>query len=67
MNKKYYWSFMLSLILSGWLGYALAEPSCTTWLKQPDGTEFRTCVNDAGKQYCEQKNKDGTISAVKCN
>ena len=43
-----------------------AAPSCTAWMKQPDGSEWRTCVDDKGKQYC-QSNKNGHISKVDCN
>lgn len=32
---------------------AYAEPSCTNWMLQSDGSYFRTCVDDQGKQYCE--------------
>lgn len=45
---------------------ASAAPSCTGWMKQNDGTHWRTCVGDNGKQYCEQAAKNGKISRVKC-
>jgi len=44
---------------------ALAEPSCTKWMLQTDGSYFRTCVDDQGKQYCESS-KDGKVSRVSC-
>ena len=47
------------------LSRAEAAPSCTEWMKQDNGCEWRTCVGDDGKQYCEEKCGD-TISRVKC-
>jgi hypothetical protein len=43
----------------------LAAPSCSEWLRQPDGSMWRTCVDDNGRQYCEQC-KGGTCSRVSC-
>ena len=43
----------------------LAAPSCTNWMKQPDGSQWRTCVDDKGKQYCESA-KNGQVSRVSC-
>jgi hypothetical protein len=42
-----------------------AVPSCTNWMIQTDGSYWRTCVGDDGKQYCEQS-KNGTVSRVAC-
>jgi hypothetical protein len=42
-----------------------AAPSCTPWTLQTDGSYWRTCVDDQGKQYCEQS-KDGKVSRVSC-
>lgn len=44
---------------------ALAEPSCTNWMLQSDGSYFRTCVDDQGRQYCESS-KNGQVSRVSC-
>jgi hypothetical protein len=44
---------------------ALAAPSCTNWMRQPDGSQGRTCVDDKGKQYCEEA-RNGSISRVNC-
>jgi len=44
---------------------AAAAPSCTNWMKQPDGSQWRTCVDDKGQQYCESA-KDGRVSRVSC-
>jgi hypothetical protein len=45
---------------------AMAADSCTNWMPQPDGTQFRTCVDGQGRQYCEQLGKDGKIGRVSC-
>ena len=45
---------------------AVLEASCSNWLKQDDGSYWRTFVDDAGRQYCEVS-KDGHISRVKCS
>jgi len=44
---------------------AFATPSCIPWELQPDGSYFRTCVDDQGRQYCESA-KNGHISRVSC-
>jgi hypothetical protein len=43
-----------------------AVPSCTDWTLQTDGTYWRTCVDDQGRQYCEQTVDKKTITRVKC-
>lgn len=58
----------LRLLVSALLfaqGAAYAAPSCTDWVRQSDGSYFRTCVDDNGKQYCEEL-KDRSISRVSC-
>lgn len=55
----------IALLLAALSGAALAADSCSNWMKQADGSEWRTCVDDGGRQYCEQK-KDGHISRVSC-
>lgn len=45
---------------------AFAAPSCTDWLKQTDGSYFRTCVGDDGKQYCETTVDKKTVSLTSC-
>lgn len=52
-------------VVSLFTSSALAVPSCTDWMKQNDGSYFRTCVDDSGKQYCESSYK-GHISRVSC-
>lgn len=44
---------------------SLAEPSCTAWMAQSNGTQWRTCVDDRGQQYCEEL-KDNRITRVNC-
>lgn len=44
---------------------ATAAPSCTGWMSQPDGSQFRTCVGDDGRQYCESC-KGNSCSRVSC-
>ncbi len=43
----------LLVLLAG--TFAFPTPSCTLWMKQTNGTYFRTCVDDKGTQYCEEK------------
>jgi len=45
---------------------AAAVPSCTVWMAQSDGSEWRTCVDDNGNQYCERK-YNGYITRVACS
>jgi hypothetical protein len=54
-------AFLLSIIAT----LALAAPSCTGWMKQNDGSYWRTCVDDKGRQYCESS-KNGRVSRVSC-
>jgi hypothetical protein len=46
-------------------GSAKPSPSCSNWMKQADGSSWRTCVDDNGRQYCEVE-KNGYISRVSC-
>ena len=41
------------------------EDSCTKWMKQDDGSYWRTCVDDKGTQYCEVS-RDGKVTRVSC-
>jgi hypothetical protein len=45
---------------------ARAADSCTNWMPQPNGCSFRTCVDDKGKQYCEQACGRNTPTRVSC-
>ncbi|MBW6506396.1 MAG: hypothetical protein K0B00_06550 [Rhodobacteraceae bacterium] len=43
--------------------FAFAEPSCTGWMDQGNGTSWKTCVGDDGKQRCyEINNAPGSTS-----
>jgi len=42
------------------------NPRCSDWAKQEDGSYWRICVDDNGRQYCEVS-KNGTVSRVKCS
>lgn len=64
MNYRNFF-YALIIALSASSPMALAEPSCTNWITQSDGSQWRTCVGDDGKQYCEVA-KDGHISRVSC-
>lgn len=48
---------------------ALAAPVCGYWQYENSTTEFRVCVDDNGRQYCERRtNKDdSTIRTVSCS
>ncbi len=44
----------------------VAGKSCSNWLRQADGSNFRVCVGDDGRNYCEQTSGAGPISRVQC-
>jgi hypothetical protein len=52
-----------ALVLS--LNVAMAVDSCSAWMKQPDGSYWRTCVTDQGRQYC-QISVNNTVTTVSC-
>ena len=54
----------VTLLIGGTV--ARAVPSCTDWMAQPSGVSWRTCVDDNGKQYCQEKDKKGKVTKVKC-
>ena len=47
------------------LRHALAADSCTNWMRQKNGCDWRTCVDEKGRQYCQQA-CGNTISRVNC-
>ena len=65
MNKKFAVA-VITVVLLGLGAFALAVPSCTNWMKQANGTYWRTCVDDNGNQYCEQTVDLKTVTRVKC-
>ncbi|MDO8874887.1 MAG: hypothetical protein Q8M24_01955 [Pseudolabrys sp.] len=44
---------------------AFAADSCSNWLAQGGGVEWRQCVRDNGSRYCQQRS-GGQISNVRC-
>lgn len=69
MKKVMITIFCLSILLIrlfiGLKTFVYASPSCTQWLRQPNGCYWRTCVDDNGRQYCQESCR-GQISTVKC-
>jgi hypothetical protein len=65
---RYPIAIMAAALLICGTATAFAEAdSCTDWLKQTDGTFFRTCTRASdASQYCQRQNTDGTISKVSC-
>jgi hypothetical protein len=57
------------LACSGISSMAFAEPSCSVWMKQSDGSYWRTCVGDDGRQYCESATDahGSNATRVSCN
>lgn len=53
------------ILLFGSAVVAFGGESCTGWMQQPDGSSWRTCVDDNGTQYCEES-RNGVISRVSC-
>jgi hypothetical protein len=46
---------------------ALAADSCSVWMKQADGTFWRSCVDDKGQQYCQTADSNGNnVTRVSC-
>jgi hypothetical protein len=48
---------------------AVAEPSCTGWMDQGDGTSWKQCVNDDGSTHCYKINNapGSTAYEVSCS
>ena len=65
MKRNFVLRVLAAVALSLHMAGAIAAPSCTNWMRQNDGSNWRTCVDDKGKQYCESS-KNGRISRVKC-
>jgi hypothetical protein len=58
--------YSLLMLASASIGSAaLAEDSCTNWLLQSDGSEWRQCVRDNGSVYC-QRRANGQITNISC-
>ena len=56
---------LIALFSFSFVTQVMAEPSCTEWSQQNDGSYWRTCVGDDGRQYCESSYND-YITRVKC-
>ncbi|MGQ0545206.1 MAG: hypothetical protein ACT4P3_07720 [Betaproteobacteria bacterium] len=39
--------------------------SCTNWMAQSNGCSWRTCVDNKGRQYCQQACR-GSVTNVSC-
>ena len=56
----------VALLMSAGIS-ALAADSCSVWMKQANGTFWRTCVDDKGHQYCQTADAQGkNVSTVSC-
>jgi hypothetical protein len=43
-----------------------ASDSCTNWVKQDNGCYWRECVDNNGRQYCEELCGNGPARRVPC-
>jgi hypothetical protein len=67
---------MRAFVLAGVLAFcsllvsnsATSAPSCSTWLWQPaTQTYWRECVDDHGRTYCQQADKNGrNVTTISC-
>ena len=58
---------LVCTILSVGLGSTAAFASCTS-SQQPDGSTWKTCVDDNGRMYCESCPAGGGVcQVVSCN
>ena len=60
-NSLYCLLFLSSLAT----GTAALADSCSNWLLQSDGSEWRQCVRDNGSVYC-QRRANGRITNISC-
>jgi len=65
-------SFVLAVVAGAVLGStprpAFAKTECSNWLRQDNGCDWRECVPDDGRTYCEQScDGEKTIQRVKCS
>ncbi|MDR3792157.1 MAG: hypothetical protein P4L03_02140 [Terracidiphilus sp.] len=77
MKIKHFVYAVLSVVaLAG--AIILSEPTCTSWMKQTNGTYWRECVDDKGTAKCysascpagvdpAKKVASCTVTVVKCN
>jgi hypothetical protein len=50
-NRTFCMMIGAALLLAGGLA-AYANPSCSAWMLQQDGSWWRECVNDDGSMHC---------------
>jgi hypothetical protein len=59
--------FLVFLILPLHVGHAYAAINWSVWMWQPDGSYWRTGVDDSGNQHCQTKpSENGPVSDVSC-
>ena len=46
-------------------GTSAAAASCGPWIPQTNGTAWRICVDDQGRQFC-QVQRNGGIKQIRC-
>jgi len=63
--RRYLSPAIVFALLAALAAAAFAKPECTDWVRQKDGSHFRTCVGDDGRQYCE-KLVDRVATRVSC-
>lgn len=57
---------LAAMTMASWCGSpAIAADSCTNWLAQGGGVEWRQCVRDNGSRYCQER-RGTTITNVRC-
>lgn len=61
--------FFLALLMSSVLvGNVYAEINWSVWLWQPDGSYWRTGVDENGVQHCQTKpSENGDVKDVSCS
>jgi len=59
--------FLLLLVLPLSVGHVDAAINWSVWMWQPDGSYWRTGVDDSGTQHCQTKpSENAPISDVSC-
>lgn len=58
--------FLVLLVSPLFVRNVYAATTCSVWLLQSNGTEWRQCVRDDGSVFCQSKN-NGQISTVSCS
>jgi hypothetical protein len=66
MKRFYEIAIVVSAAFVLALNVAMAVDSCQDWVKQTDGSYWRTCVDDKGRQYC-QTSVNNKVTTVSCS